>query len=161
MSLADEILELADETRNGNEGKCRRSISFAYYASFHRLIEYAYGNVMAAGLTRRFVRSFDHSKMRDRASLILNKRIDHAKEFGLTAPPSADLLTLAENFLELQKQRHGADYDTTRVYSPADSNPAFDLAVDLRDAMFRLAQSSNHELSCFIGSMVISVPRTD
>ena len=161
MSLADEILDLADDTRNGNEGRCRRSTSCSYYASFHRIIEYGYGNVLAPGLTRRFVRSFDHGTMRKQSNLLKDPRVDHAKEFGLTSSPSADLVLVAKNFGELQARRHLADYDTTRVYSSADSNVAFDLAIDLRNTISRLTANSNFELSCFVASMLLSKPRQD
>ncbi len=99
--------------------------------------------------------------MKQCTDLLVRKGTDATKEFGLTSPPSADLVLVAKNFGELQSRRHLADYDTTRMYSPPDATTSYELAVALRNAMERLRAVGTTELACLVAAMLLPKPRHD
>ena len=133
MSLATDLLEQAEhlcrrEPRRPRQASLRRSISAAYYALFHLLVEEASAGVVAGDATRRGLRplvgrAYDHGEMRKVCSvwasggtLPLSVR-DH-----ITFPVSADLRLVAETFLQMQSFRHTSDYDTGRDFGRSETD---------------------------------------
>ena len=102
----------------------RRSISSAYYALFHFLVNRATCDL--AGLDyksprfRLIYRSFEHAEMRaacERAT----KRLPDAFGRDSFGP---DLQLCARTFIELQKLRHDADYDPQAIFALSDAQNA-------------------------------------
>lgn len=127
------------EPRKPKEASLRRSISTSYYALFHHLIEESTRLTVGAANDRSSFReyagrAFVHGKMKN-----------VCEEFAKTQPKSellnafwprlnvtacADIRTVAENFVDLQEQRHAADYDLARRFKRHDAQRAFDQAQE-------------------------------
>ena len=95
----------------------RRSVSTAYYALFHLLVEDAalrwQGASAAAGAGLQ--RALSHSSMKNASALF--KRALWADWHGTAQPVPLPLRNLAELFAELPEKRHAADYDNHRQWT--------------------------------------------
>lgn len=127
MSLHDDLVSCAKYLLRHNSGKpseadIRRSISTAYYALFHRLIEAVVTKVVSAPAQQAvFARMFDHGWMKALCQRI-NELAKKSKPpdggdklfptFALVGwPVPNELQRLAVAFTEPQEQRHQADYN--------------------------------------------------
>jgi uncharacterized protein (UPF0332 family) len=132
MSLAMDLLKqsrlLANhESKRPRQASLRRAVSSAYYALFHQLVDAASRKLVTAksGLVirQRVARVFGHAEMKKFCQTLANwdqnQPPKHLKEL-LQLPPSQDLRTLANAFVELQQARHEADYDISRRFSRDD-----------------------------------------
>ena len=122
MSLADDLLvtaeHLARRTTESTDADIRRSISTAYYALFHRLIEDSTAQFVAATDQRHaLARSFEHGKMRRVCDLVTKSPVPPAAAAVLGAPVPTELVRVATAFVELQDRRHDADYNLARVFT--------------------------------------------
>jgi hypothetical protein len=81
----------------------RRAVSATYYSLFHMLTVEAAQNWKHERQRHDFARLFDHGRMRK------------ASESTKKLPDPVGLV--AESFVTLQKARHEADYDNSRVWS--------------------------------------------
>lgn len=124
MSLHAELLDTARYLlrRNQNrptEADLRRSVSTAYYALFHRLIDDAVGR-LTAGVEQRnaFARAFDHGEMREACKRLLQPPKDFPPLAGLVI--SDALRQVAEVFVWLQSERHDADYNRGKEFDRAE-----------------------------------------
>jgi hypothetical protein len=111
MAFAEDLLEQAflllnKESKNPKQASLRRSVSTAYYALFHLLIQEASTN-WSRGDTREYLaRAFEHRTMKD-----ASKRAENATYDSSVSPQvAAKLRSVARAFRELQWQRHLADY---------------------------------------------------
>ena len=135
MSLHDELLDTARALIRRNQNRptradLRRSISTAYYALFHRLIDDAVAQLApAASQPEAIGRAFGHTDMKRVCQQLQKSPLPPQVTpfFGPSVPP--ELKNVAAAFIELQDLRHGADYDRGR-------NPPFSKA-DARDAVGR------------------------
>jgi uncharacterized protein (UPF0332 family) len=122
MSLADEMLETAKYLLRQNSNKptdaaIRRSISTAYYALFHRLIEAATGRLVTdASQQTALARTFAHTTMKRVCESVRDAKLSF---LGSTVPD--ELKQLATTFVELQEQRHDADYNRARTFTKAEA----------------------------------------
>lgn len=125
MTLVDDFFvhaaNLADSSKTSGceQIDLRRAVSAAYYAVFHLLTTTAAESWDVPTERARFARLFDHGKMKN-ASTGLPAKID--KRLG--AAPSTqdvkigdDLKVLSKEFIDLQDDRHIADYDNSKVWS--------------------------------------------
>jgi len=111
-------LACMDKRRPG-QGNLRRSVSTAYYALFHFLIEQScrqhVGGAQAdEGFRTLMWRAFSHGVMYDAAKTFAGgtlPKIVTRSVGSLTVHP--DLKALSQLFLDAQDQRHQADYDMT------------------------------------------------
>jgi hypothetical protein len=87
----------------------RRTVSTAYYALFHLLIEDACGLWGEPDHRGRLSRQFDHKRMKE-ASAATAK----------TCVKGTELWVVSNTFVFLQHQRHEADYNLARIVSPLD-----------------------------------------
>lgn len=125
MPLHQDLLSLARELVDRNPAgpvvaDLRRGISTAYYALFHLLVHEATGRLVAvAALRPRVARSFDHKIMKAVCQ-------DYVKLFsnpaGQVVPQG--IRDIASAFVELQKARHEADYDTSATITQAEADTA-------------------------------------
>ena len=95
----------------------RRTVSTAYYALFHLLIEDTCKLWAPTEHRGRLSRQFDHKRMKE-ASASRSKNCE----------PGTDLYIVSKTFVYLQQKRHEADYDLGLSISPLDA------AVDLASA---------------------------
>jgi uncharacterized protein (UPF0332 family) len=115
-----------------NEANVRRAVSSAYYALFHLLVRDAVLNWKHADQRARLARTFDHRRMKDASTTILNEIGRMQNKAIATAedewPSGFRLSTVAQAFVDLQQARHKADYDTGEPFPPLDA------AVDVAQA---------------------------
>ncbi len=104
--LTQAFLLLNKESKNPKQASLRRSVSTAYYALFHLLIQEASANWSRADTRDHLARAFEHRTMKD-----ASKRAENAT-YDSSVPPqvAAKLKSVARAFRELQFQRHLADY---------------------------------------------------
>jgi hypothetical protein len=124
MALAEDLLRQAShlatyQGANPTQADLRRAVSTAYYALFHLLIEDAAqrwnGSPAAAtGLER----AFSHGQMRTASLRFDNPRWPDWHGVSQTIP--AALQRVARSFVELQDERHAADYNNHREWSVTD-----------------------------------------
>ena len=124
MAYHDELLQQAKELvhknpNNPTQADLRRSVSSAYYALFHLLIFEACLNwsnhVSRPGLARMF----DHGVMKKVSKRVTDvSRMPYAGE----DPTIVDKLrSFAGLFVQLQEQRHEADYNIKDPWTPTQS----------------------------------------
>jgi len=126
MSLANELLEQARhlarrERRRPRQASLRRSVSAAYYALFHLLVDEATGLLVSRPETRPlFARAFDHGDMKQASRAFANPQPQLAELTGGTPVPPA-VQDVAAAFVELHQARHEADYDAERSFTRLES----------------------------------------
>ncbi len=111
MAFAEDLLKQAflllnKESRNPTQASLRRSVSTAFYALFHLLIQEASANWSRADTRDYLARAFEHRTMKDAST-----RAENA-DYEASVPPHVvgKLRFVARAFRELQLQRHLADY---------------------------------------------------
>ncbi len=143
MSLHSELLKQAyflarKEPKKPIQASLRRSVSAAYYAVFHLLVDAA-TRLMLAGSVRSslrdsLARAFSHSAMKQTAVAFAGKsmpsRIANAMERTQVQPP---LIDFAAAFVQIQEARHDADCNRSIRFTRRE---ALDIA-DLADQAFR------------------------
>lgn len=115
MAFADDLLEQAfhlahREATDPKQASLRRAVSTAYYALFHLLIDDAVSKWAVERQRSKLARTFEHGRMK----AICDAVVKAAKD-GDSLPP--DLATVARNFIQLQQNRHLADYDNSKHWS--------------------------------------------
>jgi len=124
------LLALARElaTRSSgqpSEAECRRSISTAYYAVFHMLIQAATKRLICeAGFADKVARVFQHGPMKFVCDLYSpDKPNPKTGEFQTPSKlvVSAEIRQVAEAFYELQEARETADYDGSATVNETDA----------------------------------------
>ena len=126
--LADDLLEdarhLAAKGDAENRESCmRRAISTAYYAVFHLLTEDFVSHWPFDDQRARLARMFNHQKMRDAGFLPKDKNSPTSAETALMKVKSA--------FVELQGNRHRADYDLAWSIAGTDVADAIRFAEEI------------------------------
>ncbi len=128
MSLSSDLLQQAKDLASKEKNKprqasLRRAVSAAYYSLFHQFIDEP--TKQAAGtaantrdLRLRLGRTFDHLHMKKMCGIFADKNskngwIDQGKI-------TADLRLAASAFVQLQTERHEADYNTTLSFTRYD-----------------------------------------
>ena len=119
--------QLAEAPARGapQQARLRRSISTAYYALFHRLVAGAADLLVGANArgTQRYLvvyRSFEHKRMADACRQTLTGSL--RTEAGTLFDPT--IQGCASAFVELQENRHEADYDPTLRIALSDAKTA-------------------------------------
>ena len=127
MSFPDDLLEQAydlanKDPNNPKQAGLRRAVSTAYYALFHLLINEAVNKWSIERHRNVLARVFDHGRMRTVSNDIVNR----AKNTQI----EPDLLVVAQSFLELQQNRHIADYNNSKIWSRLEVMNSLTLATD-------------------------------
>lgn len=119
----DDLLDLARRTFELDQGpgrpkqaNLRRTVSTAYYALFHLLVFEATDRMVLASPDslkhqRALGRAFEHETMKLASAAI---HATHISIIGSVSVPN-DLKEVAKAFVELQLDRHAADYDLTNL----------------------------------------------
>src|SRR5271170_1516903 len=124
MGIAEDLLGLAARLADPVPGELeqasfRRSISTAYYAVFHLLVQDAvkswHGSLAARfGLERKF----EHKTMKEVSNAVWRRTWR-----GWSSPPPQvprELEAVAQVFVKLQESRQQADYDNAKVWEPVE-----------------------------------------
>lgn len=143
------------ESRRPKQGSLRRAVSTAYYALFHHLIFETVRNWKQADQRADFARAFSHGAMRTACEAEGGKQRKRLKGQLSTAqqPVAAALLRIAETFVEMQQNRHAADYDVSRNWSRTETIAKIELveaaSADL-ESIRREREAQHFLLSLFI-----------
>ena len=133
MSLAVGLLAQAEHLRlldrnRPTQANLRRAVSAAYYALFNLLVTSGAncaGSKLNASGRAMIMRSFEHATMKTvcsnyakatLTSMSSSKMSPSKLDSLLTFPIANDLKTVADAFVELQEQRHRADYDASAKF---------------------------------------------
>ena len=128
MSLAVGLLAQAEHLRlldrnRPTQANLRRAVSAAYYALFNLLVTSGAncaGSKLNASGRAMIMRSFEHATMKtvcsNYAKATLTSMSSSKLDSLLTFPIANDLKTVADAFVELQEQRHRADYDASAKF---------------------------------------------
>ena len=123
MSLSSDLLAQARflvgrEPKKPKQASLRRAVSAAYYSLFHLLAEDAaiamFGGSDAPDLRAVVRRGFQHATMKRAAQGFGAGSLSEPWKSLLTAP-SSQLKLVAGAFVDLQQERHQADYDLARL----------------------------------------------
>lgn len=138
----------------------RRAISAAYYAVFHATLTAAAD--LYVGATKRATnqyalvyRSADHKELRDIASKLIAPALS-AKLLPYSPPRGfdADIKAFAQAVIDLQEQRHDADYNPSVRLRTTDAVLAIGLA---RDALRRLRTAQATSRDAFLGLLLFRI----
>ena len=110
VSLPDELLAAAPKLLDGapTQAAVRRSVSTAYYALFHLLIQEACANWARSEHRVQLGRAFEHKQM--------NAASERYRAKCKNAPVNSveeHLFEVADHFVALQQKRELADYDSS------------------------------------------------
>lgn len=126
MAFADDLLEQAYHLSNKDveptQASLRRSVSTAYYALFHLLIDDAVGKWGVGRQRSALGRTFEHKAMKTVCQ-------DYVNNFYSAGKPHSGekLKNVAQTFADLQQQRHTADYDVSYDWSRINAIGQIDL----------------------------------
>jgi hypothetical protein len=129
MAFAEDLLKQAflllnKESKNPTQASLRRSVSTAYYALFHLLIQEASANWSRADTRDYLARAFEHRTMKQACTWAENATYDRT----ISPQVVVKLRSVARAFRELQLQRHLADYSNAtrwdRIKASAKVNQA-------------------------------------
>ena len=124
MAFHDDLLDQAiqlvhKEPKNPKQASLRRAVSTAYYALFHFLISESVANWSKPSLRAALGRAFDHNIMKS-----ASKRLFDSRQFPFTGEDPgivSALKAVANAFVQLQEQRHKADYDNSTFWTRAEA----------------------------------------
>jgi uncharacterized protein (UPF0332 family) len=160
MSIVDDLIEQGNHLINRDERRpkqanLRRAVSSAYYAIFHEVNEKAVrhitsGQVANTPIGQRIRRTVSHKAMKDAASWFSNqptKAVQYMR--GTGAQVNTDLAFVCDIIIELQGERHRADYD---LATPVVKLEAKRLVADAERAIqrFRLIAADDTDRSIFL-----------
>ncbi|HWU14788.1 MAG TPA: hypothetical protein VN157_12345 [Caulobacter sp.] len=121
--------DLAGRTKIGapNQTSLRRAVSTAYYALFHHLLQSGADALVGkrSRKTARYAliyRSFDHGRMKQICQAVDRPMLAEREKIALGSPSiRQELRDVAGIFVQLQQQRHWADYSPTGKISRSDA----------------------------------------
>ncbi len=128
----------------------KRAISAAYYAMFHALARECADTIAGTGSGRsqaawvQVYRALEHGVARNACKQAGNK--------GL----SPEIAQFAETFVELQEERHAADYDPQSLYNRA---AAITLVSNAAQAIADLGRAARANRRAFVALVLLREPR--
>lgn len=153
LEAAEAIAESAPKSSDLENTFCRKAISTAYFAVFHKLVEDATNRIIDTGdedyLHRgELARWYTHGDIRTVSQWIVNwanggKLPDSVN--GLLNAAPADLIKLSKFVLRLQKARHSADYDRFEHFKKGDTGKWITTARDAIELTQRLQGNSVYQ----------------
>ena len=124
MGLAQDLLQQANHlaTYQGadpSQAALRRSVSTAYYALFHLLVEEAAQRWQGSpAAVTGLQRALNHGPMK--ASSLQFTSANWKDWHGITQPVPPEIQSVARAFIDLQQERHDADYNNHETWSLTD-----------------------------------------
>ncbi|MEX0711678.1 MAG: hypothetical protein WD278_04975 [Pirellulales bacterium] len=123
MSLPGDLLEQAKhlakrESRRPRQASLRRSVSSAYYALFHLLVDEAAKMLVGGKPLQCLVsRAFLHDEMKQASTSFAAGGLPPHVLGLFTGAVPRDLQLVASVFVDLQEARHEADYKVDRIFT--------------------------------------------
>lgn len=170
---AADLLDLADELVGRGAGagrpkviKLRRGVSSAYYAVFHELSYRVVQRVLEpTGWGAReaaIARWVNHNDLADLSKTAIGSRTGALA--AALGPMNAEVQRIAAAFLDLQDQRHQADYDDLYDTSKAEAIGFVNTARDAVERSWRLVDRGDADYRRFLalglGAVKIAKSRT-
>ena len=126
-----ETLARIDTRGKPKQANLRRAVSAAYYSLFHFLVEEVCRGVMGTQHTERgyrqsLARAFVHSTMKDACKSFAGGQLPKSVERPLPKSTgggyvvSKPIQNIAAIFVDLQEERHLADYDLSKQFKRSD-----------------------------------------
>ena len=120
--LAQAKLLATKEKSRPKQASLRRSVSAAYYALFHLLVDAAARRLVSGAdrqpLRNCLVRAFDHGVMKRVALQFAEQSLSPRLSPALNGLPLQDeIVRVAAAFVDLQQHRHDADYNLGRRFT--------------------------------------------
>jgi len=146
MDLANDLLDVADslaKANPGNQATYRRSVSTAYYAVFHLLVDAAAQRLVNAPGTPAdllFRRLPTHTQLKALCEELVPKKDQNNPvlgpknwrvQAGLKGGVAPQITTLAERVLSLHSKREMADYDIGTPVSALEAEHQVDRAREV------------------------------
>lgn len=164
MSLSEELLWHAgnlltpkfNDENYPSQVNLRRSVSASYYALFHKINEDAAALIapnVPQEINHRIQRWFDHTEMKRICGRFTKHELDQPLRTLIGTTASEDIQEVASSFIELQEDRHSADYDLSYKI---DADRAHRKLVDATLAIEAWGRLSNSaEANIFILSLLL------
>jgi hypothetical protein len=168
MAYSDDLIDQAKalasvDPRRPRQASLRRAISAAYYAVFHEVAEHAVGGVLssadAAGpLGARLSRVVQHAAVAKAAKWFASPPGDLPAVIKAMRPGTpaieARLARLSQVVIDLQTERHRADYDLSLTFSRFDAKRLVAMAESAIGDLRSLATKGDAQiflLGCLLG----------
>jgi len=132
MGIAEDLLRQADhlatyEGLNPSQASLRRAVSTAYYALFHLLVEAAAVRWSGSPEAQTGMqRGFQHGAMKSVSQQFVNQ--SWRDWHGIQQSVPVAIREIASAFIDLQDERHAADYDNHEQWRTLDVKEVLDLA---------------------------------
>lgn len=158
--LFDQAEHLATlDAKRPKQVNLRRAVSATYYAVFHFLIEQACSaqigvSTRPAAFRNVIARGFEHGTMKSACKAFANNLpqdvLDQLRTGGANYQVPSAIRKLAATFVQLQDERHGADYDLSRSFFRSDVITVLDDARQAVNDFLALRPSADRSffLSC-------------
>ncbi len=154
------------EPRRPKQSTLRRAVSTAYYALFHLLIDEGTALIIGGANQRLSLRhfaarSFIHGRMKNVCEEF-RKSKPRSPQLQLlwpqfNPPANADLSTVVDAFVQLQEQRHDADYNLSRSFTRSEAMLAVGEVAGALEAWSRLKRT-DRELALFFALSLMIWP---
>ncbi len=161
MGLAQDLLKQAGhlaiyEGPNPSQAALRRSVSTAYYALFHLLVEDAAQRWQGSrAAVTGFERALNHGAMKN--SCLQFRGSNWIDWHGTTQSVPPELQSVSQAFIDLQQERHNADYNNHETWSLTD---VLTLLNTTESAFQNWLSIRTHPLaSDYLLSMLLGKPR--
>jgi len=167
ISLIAQARMLAgSDPRRPQQATLRRAISTAYYGVFHFLIEEStlllLGTAVGDAPFREFAaRSFEHGKMKSLCTEFVKPNPQQVHPLlrpfwaRLHIAGNQQLRLIAQAFIDLQDERHEADYDLSQAFSRNDALTAVSLAEAVVAAWRRMRAADPQLCRLFALSLML------
>ncbi len=146
------------DPKRPRQANLRRSVSSSYYALFHCLVEDGAQKASRASqrspLWHLVARKFDHKSMRDISQAIASNK-EWVIATQLIIPK--ELRDVADAFVVLQEDRHGADYDRQLRFTRARAIEAVERAESAIAAWDQVRKTEAAAL--YLLTMLLGPPR--
>lgn len=160
--LLDQANHLAQRDARGRpqQANLRRAVSTAYYGVFHLFVDAACREFVGTmpddrPLRDAVSRAFEHGGMKSACASFEGGQLPAALQPALRGiPVSKDLRIIARRFVQLQEERHAADYDPARSFLRHEAVGHVNDASDLLDTLWPKVSGSN-EVRVFLWSLLL------
>ncbi|MBI1355292.1 MAG: hypothetical protein GC160_13165 [Acidobacteria bacterium] len=130
MAFADDLLQQARQLfkldrRKPKQASLRRAVSTAYYALFHLLVSETVQNWKRPSERGALARMFDHARMKKACTRKRDELSGYLKQLPASDPGRLNvehLQFVAATFIDMQQDRHTADYDNATTWTRTDVN---------------------------------------
>lgn len=153
MTYHKELLELANhlarkEPKKPKQASLKRSISSAYYALFHFTIDQS--------LQLLFKNNHEVKRIVNR-KFVHRILVETARRYR--ASTNLDIAKLCRVIIMLQKQRHDADYDTTKNCYRATALSLIKEVADFEQTWKKCSATATPEFTAFVTELLFGKPR--